>query len=442
MPTIYPPELLQHIRSAWNDLQEEEIQQELIHELPPLPSDDALVDLLNVAYQTSLLREEGRKLVFRILYLPRSDKEQHNMISWESRLAEFITDRPLDIAELRRLAPAADSNRSMICVDHNGSAWCVRGILDTGANWRQFTRHESNSGTPPPNYIAISSAGPGELTISVGGEALLSLKSGKIYFPRGSVLDDGPVKEYFSLPRRNLYNDTISRLDSENWDADEGDDHYPMYFYDMCLLRILYGIVELGHGGTLIVIPDHISFNDSRLTDRITIKHACKYDYVWDLMVQNLELHRKYFNLYFPLFDSNNPINPIDFNEMMSLGSRRESNNDKLAECLRFIASLSSVDGALVITTRLRVIGFGGEVIAQSPTLQQIQLAIDPLTSETRPIPIEAYGTRHRSAFRFVSSYEDSIAFIVSSDGGVKAAKRVGSDIVLWPQVHSYYWAA
>jgi DNA integrity scanning protein DisA with diadenylate cyclase activity len=45
---------------------------------------------------------------------------------------------------------------------------------------------------------------------------------------------------------------------------------------------------------------------------------------------------------------------------------------------------------------------------------------------------IELFGTRHRSAFRFCSSFEDSIAFIVSQDGDIKVTKRVGSEVILW----------
>ena len=43
------------------------------------------------------------------------------------------------------------------------------------------------------------------------------------------------------------------------------------------------------------------------------------------------------------------------------------------------------------------------------------------------------YGTRHRSAFRFVASMEPSVGFIVSQDGGVKAVRQVGSKLVMWP---------
>ncbi len=49
---------------------------------------------------------------------------------------------------------------------------------------------------------------------------------------------------------------------------------------------------------------------------------------------------------------------------------------------------------------------------------------------------IELFGTRHRSAFRFCSSFDESVAFIVSQDGEIKIAKRVGSEVILWSNIN------
>ena len=436
MSLLYPPDLVPLIKTAWKGSLRMSGERR-----PALPAEKALGELLGVAYHTSLLKEEGRKLLFRILYFPKGkSKKSMEARRRNSRLAEFSEDRELNVAELRRLAPAADSIRTMICVDYDAdTGWRVWGLLDTGANWWQFTKHESSSGTPPPNDLAVGSLGPGELTISSGGFVLLTMRNGAVYLPRGSVLESGPVSEHFESSRRQLYREVVTRLRVKKWDEEGHDNDYPKRFYDMCLSRILSGMRELGHGGTLIVVPDELSATDSRLTDRINIKHPCNYDYIWDLMIRHLEIHKKYYDLYFPLWDSETQIDPKDYREVSILDSNRTDNDEELADCIRFIASLSSVDGALIITTRLRVLGFGAEVTAQSPTLKEIQLAIDTKATESKNISIEAYGTRHRSAFRFCSTYEDSIAFIVSSDGGVRATKRIKSKVFLWPEVQTSY---
>lgn len=432
MTHTYPHDLVPFIKAAWAKKTTKYEEKR-----PPLPPDSALVELLDLVYHTSLLREEGRKLSFRILLLQReSSKQEVQARRQNSRIAEFAEDRDLSIAELRRLAPAADSIRTMICVDYNNkSGWRVWGLLDTGLNWWQFTRHEASSGSPPPVNLAVGSPGPGEITISSGGRVLLSLRSGSTYQPHGSPLHSGPISDHLEPSRKKLYNQVIRQLKVKKYDSEGHDNDYPKNFHDMCLSRILTAIRELSHGGTLIVVPDTLSTNDSRLTDRITIKHPCNYDYIWGLMIRHLELHRKYYDMYFPLWDSEKSIDPKDFQTISMLDRERDEADEFLSDSIHFLASLSSVDGALVMTDRFRTLGFGAEVIAQSPTLREVYLAENATATKTRPISIESYGTRHRSAFRFCSSYEDSIAFIVSSDGGIKATKRIGSTVVMWPEV-------
>lgn len=434
MTHIYPPDLVAIVKVAWKG-------RSLFpgEKRPPLPPDDALRDLLGLAYHTSLLREEGRKLTFRILVLPRqSSRNRPEVHRHTSRMAEFTEPRPLSVSELRRLAPAADSVRSMICVEHDATqGWLVWGLLDTGANWWEFTHHEASSGMPPPSNIAIASSGPGELVVSSSGLILLSLRNGSTYLPKGDVLNSGPVSDHLEPARKHLYRDAIRRLKVKKWDPEGTDNNYPKRFYDMCLSRILNSIREMAHGGTLILVPDELSVEDSRLTDRINIKHPCNYDYAWSLMVKHLELHRKYYDLHLPLWDAKSPILPKDYQQVAILESQREENDEALRDCFHFMASLSAVDGALVVTDRLRVLGFGAEVVAQSQTLREITLAVNAEATETREISIESYGTRHRSAFRFCSSYENSIAFIVSQDGGIKATKRIGANVILWPEVQA-----
>ncbi|AZS13976.1 hypothetical protein EI981_05595 [Paenibacillus lutimineralis] len=92
-----------------------------------------------------------------------------------------------------------------------------------------------------------------------------------------------------------------------------------------------------------------------------------------------------------------------------------------------------------MMTDKLRLLGFGAEVTVSSPSLSKIKVAEDVNGIGNNYFPIESFGTRHRSAFRFCSSYENSVAFVISQDGGVKAIKRVGADIVLWPDINLSY---
>jgi hypothetical protein len=106
---------------------------------------------------------------------------------------------------------------------------------------------------------------------------------------------------------------------------------------------------------------------------------------------------------------------------------------DAARDAARFIASLTAVDGAVVLTETLRIIGFGAEVTASFTGGDKVHVANTAKPTETKEVRFVEYGTRHRSAFRFVAGMEPSVGFIMSQDGGVRAVRQVGSKLVMWP---------
>lgn len=229
-----------------------------------------------------------------------------------------------------------------------------------------------------------------------------------------------------------LYRDVVRDLNAEKWDEEYNDDDYPGRFYNFFLQRILHNIRHHGHGGTIILVPHEIVSDDPRLSDRILMKYATNYDHAWNNLVQSLIAHRQYFDLYFPLESGDKNIDNEAFREFIGVSYRKDKIEDDTQDIAKSIASLCSIDGAVVLTTKFKVLGFGGEIVATSPTLHYVTNASD----KERHISIESFGTRHRSAFRFCSSFEESVAFIVSSDGGVKAVKRHGRELLFWPDIN------
>jgi hypothetical protein len=154
-------------------------------------------------------------------------------------------------------------------------------------------------------------------------------------------------------------------------------------------------------------------------------------------LVRNAQAaHDRYYSLHFPLWDTTDAIGREKYREVSIAASRMEDCEQALSDSIQAVAALSGVDGAIVLTDRFRLLGFGAEVIIPSPSLRTIKVARDASASVTTTRSIETYGTRHRSAFRFCSSYEDAIALVVSQDGGVKAVKRVGPDVLMWPDIN------
>jgi hypothetical protein len=187
-------------------------------------------------------------------------------------------------------------------------------------------------------------------------------------------------------------------------------------------------------------VPDKISNSDTRLRDRISIKYSVNFDKAWPLLKSDMVVFKKYYDSYFKLRDGKKQIEVNSFKENSMLSMNKDEIGEAIDDIVKFISSLSSVDGAVVISDRYRLLGFGGEVIVNSPNLRSVSVANNVEATEFSEISIESFGTRHRSAFRFCSSFEDSIAIIISQDGGVKAVKRCGERLVLWPDINAGFF--
>lgn len=436
----YPKDLLPVIRKACKAKEGKEYDRP-----PPLPTDSIVLSLLDVAYHASFETEEGRRPGFRlILYSPDDHKKamgrthgKGRYYSHQPRLLLLDNERPYTVSEINRLSPAAEYRRFLICVRANKTGkeappLLIWALLDMGENWWKFVHHEASGGRPPPNFLTVSSTGPGELSVSAQGDVFASLQAGRISLPSTGALWDGPLDDFFDAAKKQLYNDVIARLGTKAWDDD---DDYPFRFYNFFLERILFYTRLRAHGGTILVIPDYLQKDDTRLTDRVHIKYPTEYSYTWELLVRSLENHRRFYDLHFPLWDAKMDYTQELFQQHHMLDSEETDLDEALGDVSQAIASLTSVDGAVLMTDHFNVLGFGAEVIASSPSLTHVQSITD--SKKLTAVPVESFGTRHRSAFRFCSSLEDAVAFIVSHDGGVKAVKRVGKNVILWPDINA-----
>jgi DNA integrity scanning protein DisA with diadenylate cyclase activity len=82
------------------------------------------------------------------------------------------------------------------------------------------------------------------------------------------------------------------------------------------------------------------------------------------------------------------------------------------AAALRRVAPYADVDGAVVITRDLEVLGFGAKIIAAND-MSHVLVGDDAMPVE------DTGGTRHQSAARFVGKNPDCAATVISHDGHI-----------------------
>lgn len=406
--------------------------------LPPelMPSEDTFSTIVSIAFNASLQTEEKRRTGFRLIYFSLDELErirEHDRPSNNYRFMPLANRRPFETRELVQIATVADITRLLVCVClyEKTNKLKIWGLLDTGESWWRVIQNRSFFGDPPPHFLTITSTRPGELSFSLHGDILVVLKDGRLTYPSTDPIRSSPISDWLEKSRNVLYTQVLQSLETDRWSEEENDEGFPGIFYDSFLKRILFNIRSIGHGGILILVPHEVGSDDVRLADRVVLKYQAEFDYAWSYLTDFLVNEYEYDRL-----QSSSNCQEASTSKYFHKFSQLEDLGDRLIEKIddtaKSIASLTGVDGAVVITNQFRVLGFGGEIIAESPSLQYVTHATENQSTKL----IELFGTRHRSAFRFCSSFEDAVAFIFSSDGAVRATKRMGKELMYWSDIN------
>ena len=105
----------------------------------------------------------------------------------------------------------------------------------------------------------------------------------------------------------------------------------------------------------------------------------------------------------------------------------------QLCERLGQFAQLAAIDGAIVVSASLDVLGFGATLEAPSWPGRVIT-GPDGFGGGGESFDVSRHGTRHNSAVAFVGACPGSIAFVVSQDGPIRAlVKRDETTVLCWP---------
>ncbi|MDI1429111.1 MULTISPECIES: putative sensor domain DACNV-containing protein [Polyangium] len=362
----YPRDMIAPLKARWYEWARQE------SEPPALPSDDKLALLLEVAYHASYTADERRGTQFRAVVCSPD-------------LRETEIDHPLRIDpprsftphEIMRLAPAADAAKVMLTVDARGDVPLIWGFCN-GADMQ----------------LTVSVMAPGKLSVGRNMRSLVALEDGRIF-------EEGERLGVFQSVIEALAEATDALWDGVKW---PGGSWSPQVNYPAHLHDVLSTIRKLGHGGTVLVIPDR-ECQSLSWRQLVKIKYQCEDDSVWPL------LRKSVFQ-----FDEDSPgRGAMEF----------QYAEDKARRLLERLPGLTAVDGALLLTDRYRVLGFGVEVLAQTE-LETIFLPDGTSRS------VEAYGTRHRSAFRFCAAYPRGAAFVCSQDGSIKCVRNRDGKVTLY----------
>ncbi|MEO6420857.1 MAG: hypothetical protein ABIP39_15700, partial [Polyangiaceae bacterium] len=110
--------------------------------------------------------------------------------------------------------------------------------------------------------------------------------------------------------------------------------------------------------------------------------------------------------------------------------------DEAIFELSHLIAGLADVDGAVVVTKRFELLGFGAEIRSSDrPDVLTVQRALDLEGERCVTERTDNVGTRHRSAYRLCDRVHDALAVVVSQDGGIRFVAWVNGAVTCWDHV-------
>jgi hypothetical protein len=362
------------------------------------PSPPVLRQLVNTAYFASLTPEESKLHPFTIAFFsPHDTAYSVPQRGWAPIV--FRDPRPFTPAEVAKLSPALDFSQTAMCVcEGTAGALEIWGLLIHSRSIHKLRTGESSGGfSLGPPHLRIRVPHSGHLIFEEGITRIIEYRIGEIVTdPLPVFREDGPILRFlqsYKCPRE-----------------------LPIGYPFALLAR---RILDLGHGGmVLLVNEDRIAAAQKALDVKYKQEHDFNY---LEWLGQAAEIQQ--------LFRQQSYTN-ADRSDWRVRDYQIAEAFEHIKEAAEALANLAMVDGALVLTTRLNVLGFGAKV--QSPPPSQAYRALNTLGSQAETIDLKTFGTRHNAAAAFANQFPDALAYVCSEDGVASVFKSRADKLLLW----------
>jgi len=433
----YPRQLAEFVLARLRDIASPLTSSNDLQEAFPfvLPEPAALEELFSVAYQASLLREEGRPVLFRLLLCdPQSLPAEAGPPEGLHRLL-FDEPRPFAPNELRGLAPAANFYRAMVGVWRNAyEELVIWGIVQTGPRWLQSAAGGRHHAPEPPPALIVKVRGPGHLEVSHGSVPIAKLEGGRVTDVTPNVFESKWLPASFAAIRNEIMESHLAARAGAKTPWAMLDDEVIKLVAQNMVKRLIATVRNTRHGGTIIIVPPHIADEITAKCCRIKLKYAFSAGEprarFRTLIVAILNRLAETYGAQY------GPDRRICWNDYVaSHDGRIEQLDEAVFEMANLIAALAGVDGTVVMTQRFELLGFGGEITGALDDVPSVERALD-LEAERREIETtENVGTRHRSAYRLCQAIPEALAIVISQDGDVRFVKYQDGAVVYWNQM-------
>ena len=351
----------------------------VLEKRPPTPgrsletvTTDQLAGFIEAAFWASLRTNEGRPTHFSATLVSRNCHPD---------AIAFADAIPFEEEHIAKVAPALPAGGTLL-VTSAGGGFDIWG-LGRGRQMEMWT-------------VSLDVSEPGVIRVGAGPYQPFAVLDGRLDPIVSATRTRLPHYLQGKLKKTSPTNDIIETQAVWHESIALGD-----------LARV---ILAEGHGGTLLIVPDDSGVWQASL-DPFAYRLAEPDTTVRDGIREQLRTTQARAQAMGEVSKLDIP----DETKNLLMKSLRAAPWD-IVNIVRPTASLADVDGAVVVTQDLRVLGFGAKIAAGNVTTVNIFLPLQG-GQDIVPTPVEQCGgTRHQSAARFVNANRDAVAVVISQD--------------------------
>jgi hypothetical protein len=282
--------------------------------------------------------------------------------------------------------------------------------------------------------------GPGRVLVSRGTTTVAALAAGTLVELAADVFS----APWLALAFRGLHDALMAKhvLSPEHTFGPHAslEPGFGQRLAEHVLRRVVATIRGVRHGGTLIFLPAERA--QALCEDRqiLSLKYRIHDEEprrrLFSLTVQIMnELARLHLQ---PTTEDGAPVGWSEYEA--SADARLTALDEALFEAAHLVAMLAQVDGAVVMTDRLEIMGFGAEIAGALPEVDEVERSLDLQGTERLSEQTDRVGTRHRSAYRLSQHLHDALVIVVSQDGGVRFVRWLEGRVTYFDQIATGPW--
>ena len=390
-----------------------------------LPPEEAIASLLSEAYQASLLREEGRSVICRLILIDAAQLNDSEGPPVGMHFLRLTEERTFRENEIRRLSPSATLYRSLIGIRWDpDKGFLLWGIINSGTRWINETDGGRLRSPVLPNRLIIHIRGPGNLIIFRGEERIATLLNGRLQGHGFHIFEAGWLRKR----QEEFAKWAIHECFKNHQSGAAVSLDFSRMLGENVTKRVISQVRHRRHGGMLIVtLPGG---------EKLVRAYGPIRPKYW---VHESKARYHYRDLIFAVMRRLSAVGAEHGLKTVGWKEYQELKDDRLAELdeaifefAHLLADLMAVDGALVLTAARAIIGFGAEIHVATEQDEVIYRALDIDGQQVVEERADDGGTRHRAAYRLSRVHPECMITVVSQDGSVRYVGNQNGRVTYW----------